>query len=543
MSKRSLLQISIRNPEFVDPGCLESGTVPWLLARRGAMLFPAWLFKGWRGGKRRGRPAWPAIILAKMLCLRWTGEGMPRTESVEQARHNTKWRAALGLEFGDPTPTEKTLRDFERFLMHRHPDSDTPRYLVLHEHVVRTCLDLGVVGDKAIWATDSTPMFCFGAVQDTVRLLGDGLRSLGKAWARASRTSLEFVAQHWNLDLLLAKSTKGSFSIDWRDREQRASVFDGLARQAIDVVQIVRREVLALRPRKRKGVLRRCRGLLKVIVDDLEVDEEGRLVVARRVAMGRLVSILDPQARHGRKSRSRTFSGFKMHVLGDVVGGLIASVAVTKGNEHDGAPAPRLIRRAKALCDEIEQVLADTAYGGARLRNLGQRLLGVRILSPPPPVTTGKGKLGKEHIHIDFATWTATCAAGETTATWAWSRSSSYDVSVRRFKWPTSVCKACRFQDACCGKRRGGRWIKLHPHERELRAAREDWQDATIRTLYRKRAECERLVNEPIRHGGRQARAFGLGAANLQAHVIVVRCNLGLLARKLAEMESQDKAA
>ena len=537
------MQISIRSAEFVDPGCLESGTVPWLLARHGAMLFPAWLFKGWRGEKRRGRPAWPAIILAKMLCLRWTGEGMPRTESVEQARHNTKWRAALGLEFCAPTPTEKTLRDFERFLRQRHPDSDTARYLVLHEHVVRTCMDLGVVGEHAIWATDSTPMFCFGAVQDTVRLLGDGLRSLGKAWARGSRTSLESVAQHWNLDLLLAKSTKGSFSIDWRDREQRAGVFDGLARQAIDVVQIVRREVLALRPRKRKGVLRRCRSLLKVIRDDLEVDEEGRLVVARRVAMGRLVSILDPQARHGRKSRSRKFNGFKMHVLGDVVGGLIASVAVTQGNEHDGAPAPRLIRRAKALCDEIEQVLADTAYGGARLRHVCQHMSDVKVLSPPPSVTLPKGKLGRQDMDIDLDSMTATCVAGVTTTLWTWSPSADYGVQVPRFRWPKEACEGCRLREACCGKKRGGHGVKLHPYERELRAAREDWKEVKVRTLYRKRGECERLVNEPIRHGGRQARGFGLGAANLQAHVIVVRCNLGILARRLAEQEARDRVA
>jgi hypothetical protein len=543
MSKRSLAQISIRNPEFVDPGCLEPGTVPWLLARHGSMLFPAWLFKGWRGGKRLGRPAWPAIILVKLLCLRWTGEGMPRTESIQRAQRDTSWRAALGLEFGDPTPSEKTVRDFERFMRQRHPETDTPRYLMLHEHIVRTCLDLGVVGKDAIWATDSTPMRCFGAVQDTVRLLGDGLRSLGKSWARATRTSLESVARQWDLDLLLSKSTKGAFSLDWRDPDQRGGVFDQLARQVIEVVQVVRRELPSIRPAKRKGVLRRCRSLLKVIRDDLEGDEDGRLVVARRVARDRLVSILDPQARHGRKSRSRTFNGFKMHVLGDVVSGLVASVAVTPGNGHDGSPAPRLIRRAKALCEDIEQVLADTAYGGARLRHVSRHVSDVQILTPPPPVTLPEGKLGRLDMDIDFEALTMTCHGGVTTSTWTWAPSVDYGVHVRRFRWPTETCAGCRLRDACCGKKREGHWVKLHPYERELRAAREDWRQAEVRTLYRKRSECERLVNEPIRHGGRQARGFGLGAANLQAHVIVVRCNLGLLARKLAEREIRGKAA
>ncbi|MBU1072113.1 transposase [bacterium] len=543
MSKRSLAQISIRNPEFVDPGCLEPGMVPWLLARHGAMLFPSWLFKGWRGEKRRGRPAWPAIILVKLLCLRWTGEGMPRTKSIERAQRDTSWRAALGLEFGDPTPTEKTLRDFERFLRHRHPDTDTPRILMLHEHIVRTCLDQGVVGDDAIWATDSTPMRCFGAVQDTVRLLGDGVRSLGKAWARATGTTLEAVAQQWELDLLLAKSTKGALSIDWRDRAQRAGVFDGLARQAIEVVQRVRQELPTIRPGKRKGLLRRCRNLLKVIHDDLEGDDEGRLVVARRTTRDRLVSVLDPQARHGRKSRSKTFNGFKMHVLGDVVGGLIASVAVTPGNEHDGSPAPRLIRRARALCDDIEQILADTAYGGARLRHVCRHQSDVQILAPPPPVTLPAGKLGRLDMDINFESWTMTCHANVTTSTWTWAPSVEHGVHVRRFRWPKEACNGCPLREACCGKTYGGHGVKLHPYERELREAREEWKRPEVKEQYRVRSQCERLVNEPIRHGGRQARAFGLGAANLQAQVIVLRCNLGLLARKLAGQESQDKAA
>ena len=543
MPKRSLAQISIRSPEFVDPGCLEPGTVPWLLARRGPRLFPAWLFKGWRGEKRRGRPAWPAAILVKLICLRWTGEGMPRTESIKRAKRDTSWRAALGLEFGDPTPTERTVRDFERFLRQRHPDTDTPRYLMLHEHVVRTCLGLGVAGDDAIWATDSTPMLCFGAVQDTVRLLGDGLRSLGKSWARATRTPLEVVARQWGLDLLLAKSTKGAFAIDWRDRDQRAGLFDGLARQVVAVVQTIRREVVSLRPGRRKRILRRCRHLLKVIGDDLEGDEEGRLVVARRVTRDRLVSILDPQARHGHKSRSRTFHGYKMHVLGDVVSGLIAAVAVTRGNEHDGSPAPRLLRRAKALHDDIECLLADTAYGGARLRHVCQHLTGVGILAPPPPVNRPKDTLGRYDTDIDFDSMTATCVAGVESTDWVWVYSKEHGVHVPSFRWPKETCYACGQRSACIGKRQGGRRMRLHAYEQELRQAREDWKSPAVRARYRKRSECERLVNEPIRHGGRQARGFGLGAANLQAHVIVMRCNLGLLARRLAEEERLTQVA
>jgi hypothetical protein len=478
-----------------------------------------------------------------MLFLRWMGEGMPRTESVRQARHNTTWRAALGLEMGDPTPSEKTLRDFELFLQQQHPHIGVPRYLVLHEHLVRTCLEYGVVGEKANWAMDSTPMLCFGAVHGTMRLLGDGLRSLGKLWARTTQTSLKSVARQWGLDLLLSKSTKGGIHLDLKDPEQRAEAFDQLARHVIDVVDAIRRDLPKLRPRKHKKILHRCRNLLKVIRDDLEWDNDGRLMVARRVTQDRLVSILDPQARHGRKSRSKTFKGFKVHVLGDVISGLIASVAVTKGNEHDGAPAPRLIRRAKALCQEIDVVLADTAYGGARLRYVCQQQLGVKIIAPPVPVTLKEGKLGRQDMQINLDGMSAICAAGVETHDWSWRNSVDYGVHVPCFEWPKEACNECSLQTACMGKRRGGHRVRLHPYERQLQMAREDWKDSSVRALYRERSQCERLVNQLTRHGARRARAPGIGAANQQAHIIAMRCNLDLLARQLAKLNSLSKAA
>jgi hypothetical protein len=78
-----------------------------------------------------------------------------------------------------------------------------------------------------------------------------------------------------------------------------------------------------VRPGLRKALLRRGRHLLRVVSDDLETDAQGQLVIAERVAADRLVSITDPEARHGRKSKSQTFHGFKVRLLGDVVSGLI----------------------------------------------------------------------------------------------------------------------------------------------------------------------------------------------------------------------------
>jgi hypothetical protein len=535
MPVRSVAATSFFDPEFVSPGCLVAGTLPWVLARCRVHWFPAWLFVGWRGHGRRGRDAWPGAVLATLLLLRWSETGMSRRAATRRAGTDVAWRAAMGLPMGGGTPSERTMRDFERFLLQRHEGSQVPRYLLLHEHIVRACLATGVANvSKAVWAMDSTPMWCYGASRDTVRLLGDGLRMLAGTWARATRYSLSAVVDQWQMPWLAAKSTKGAFSVEWRQPTATGEVITQLAANVIKAVTIIRRGVESVPRKLRKRLLRRCRHLLRVVTDDLATDSQGQLVIAERVAADRLVSITDPQARHGRKSKSQSFNGFKVHLLGDVVSGLIVSLAATSGNVHDGVPAHRLISRAKSLCDEVQQVLADTAYGGARLRHIVQRACGVELVAPPPPVNGKDGTIGKRDVMVDLAAGKVTCANGVETAKIRLVWSSDHGVHVPHVAWPKAACDSCPVSARCRGKSTDGRRMLLHPYEGELRAAREAWRNPEIRTLYRIRTQCERLVHQVTRYGGRQARAFGLRHAQLQVHAIAAASNLRLLAKALA---------
>jgi hypothetical protein len=533
----SLTRDSFFDPEYAMPRSLEPGTVPWLLGRHRDLLFPSWLLRGWRGESNHGRAAWPAQVLMTMVLLRWSESGMSRLGSVKRAESDVRWRAALGLEIGGRTPSEKTLREFEAFLCARHPDCDMPRYMVFFEHCVRLCMDSGVLSRSPDWAMDSTPMWCYGAVKDTVRLLGDGVAQLARAWCNASGASVAELAESWQLPHLLAKSTKGAFRIDWRDREARADVIHGLAQGVMTAVATVRSGIDHVARSKRKRLLRLCRHLMRVIAQDLETDEHGRLVVAKRVAKDRIISITDPQARHGHKSRRRSFDGFKLHALGDVVSGLIVSLTVTSGNGHDGAVAHRLIRRAKRLYDDIERVMGDSAYGGATLRHEVRTQQDVTLLAPSLESTAAKGKLGRDAVHIDFEARQATCAAGITVGEPRRVYSREHQRETWAYRWPYKVCKQCPQRDPCNGKQAEGHRILLHPHEEELRAARAAWKDPEVREAYRKRSQCERLMSRSVQHGARQARAFGLTAAHMQAHAIATACNLALLAKSMAERE------
>lgn len=564
MPVRSLKQGSFFDPRLAAPGCLVEGTVPWLLGHWRTVICPPWLVAGWRGSGRIGRCAWPAPVLMALLILRWVEEGTSRIGSLRRAASDIVWRAAMGLVIGGPTPSERTMRDFEAFLRERDPSSDLPRYLLLHEHIVHLARWSGSAADPT-WAMDSTPQHCYGAVLDTVRLLGDGLRLVATAYSAATGTPLLLLARQWNLPLLLAKSTKGHLSIDWRDRDARSRVITDLADDVTRVVAAVRTELDSIKdgPRKR-NLVSRCDALLAVVEQDLEATSDGRLVIARRVAKDRVISITDPEARHGRKSKSQTFNGSKVNILGDIVSGLIVALSVTAGNGHDAPPGHELIARARRMRVDMTKVLADTAYGGATDRHQLSAAHGITLIAPPPPVAKRGKAIGRREFAIDFAAMTATCPNGVTTNTVE--RIENGAQPHMRFRWRVEACTACPLAQNCLRAKRDrrtpndedadpvkpiqrrnrarttGRVLDLHPHEEELRAARAAWDDPDVRRMYRDRTQCERLVAQVVRHGGRQARAWGRDSANLQVHAIAMRCNLELLAKNLARTAQESNS-
>jgi len=525
-------QHSFFDPEFVDPKCLVEGTVPWLLARSSTTLFPSWLFEGWEK-PGRGRNPWSPRVLMALLILRFHEEGMSRAAACRRAARDSEWRAALGLAFGERTPDESSVRRFEKFMTRRHPVAGIERFVVVHEHFVRLCIKHGVVRDPT-YAMDSTPMWAYGAVLDTVRLLGDGVRSLVKMWARLTDVPVEKLASEWRVRWVTAKSTKGAFGIDWKDSKARSEVITELAEGATAVVAGIVKSIHKAPAKMHKTLRRRGSDLMKVIAQDLEADDDGNLVVARRVAKDRLVSLTDPQSRHFRKTKSKRFTGFKLHLLGDVVSGLITSVSVTSGNVHDSAVAHRLLRRAQRVCDDVDRVFGDTAYGGATLRHDVKRQFHVEVVAPPPPANGKSGDgFTRADFSIDFECNVATCPAGVASSSSTTRFHSTYGGQVPVVKWTQQECDVCPLREKCLPKNHRSKRLVLHPHEEELRLARRQWSDESFRASYRRRSECERLINQVVRHGARHARAWGLQAANTQGLLVVMRCNLGLLAKAL----------
>jgi hypothetical protein len=124
---------------------------------------------------------------------------------------------------------------------------------------------------------------------------------------------------------------------DYDDPQAREALIDALAEDALAVL-------ICLEGRELSTEVGRAVTLMaRLVGQDLEEGEDGVFRIARRVAKDRIISTVDPDARHGHKTSARGFDGYKGHVAVDPDSELITATTVTAGNAGDGSAAAELL--------------------------------------------------------------------------------------------------------------------------------------------------------------------------------------------------------
>jgi hypothetical protein len=293
---------------------------------------------------------------------------------------------------------------------------------------------------------------------------------------------------------------------DWDDPKARDALVDGLVRDVLAALDILDGHELA-------GPLAEAGELLALVAgQDVEAGEDGIFRIARRVARDRLISTVDVEARHGHKSRARTFDGYKSHLAVDPDEELITSVALTAANTADRDVIDELLDEPGAGAEgggdsaggcesKGFEVYGDSAYaGGATLDE--QTARGHDMRTKVPPVRNANG-FSKDRFTIDVAAGIVTCPAHHTVTIRAGLRH-----RVARFG---PLCQSCPLQ-ASCTKARRGRVLSIHPQEAALQHAKTRQRDPVWQADYRTyRPVVERKISHFTRRpwGGRNARCRG----------------------------------
>jgi hypothetical protein len=102
--------------------------------------------------------------------------------------------------------------------------------------------------------------------------------------------------------------------------------------------------------------------LTKILGDDVEQDRSGIAHIRQGTAEDRIVSLTDPEMRHGRKSSAHRVDGFKATVSIDQSSELILDIDDLAANAGDGQALMPAIDRVEEHSDIIvERAIGDGA--------------------------------------------------------------------------------------------------------------------------------------------------------------------------------------
>ncbi len=246
--------------------------------------------------------------------------------------------------------------------------------------------------------------------------------------------------------------------------------------------------------------------LLRELLDqDLEPDPNspnGRLRIREGVAPERIISVEDPQMRHGRKSKSKPFNGYKRHLAADVDTRLILACAVTPANRPEEEAAPELEQNIQRQGMEIKELHIDRGYISAITVPLVLVRGGQVLCKPGVARNSNAEHFSKKDFHIDIRCLTVTCPAGQT----------------ERFTPGTTVefdpesCSRCRLRERCTMATTTGRTVSMAEDETLQQRLRKMVETPKGRQQLRQRVGIEHHLAHVAQRQGRRARYLGTRA-------------------------------
>lgn len=462
-----------------------------------------------------GRPSIPPSQLAKVMLLQHR-TGASDEQAMECVAWDLRWKVALGLAVDHQGWHPTSLTKFRaRLLLHG-------KERLALENTLRLAAELGMLEGTAEQIIDSTPMLGAAATQDTVRLIRHGVRRLIDAVIAVDEEAGRRLADGLEFDYSRPNEKPDA---RWRVRAERERMLTRVAQDAERALQAVEQADGLLEDER---VAASHRLLRELIGQDFEIDDDGVPRLFRGTRQGRIISTVDPEMRHGRKSDAQRFDGYKLSAAATNSSvPLIIAVDVCPAGEQDGPQAKHLID-SEPPEHRPERILGDTAYGNGPVRaELAER--GVEVLAPVPEGKIEQGVLGKQDFAIDTSTGTVTCPGGQTVPI------SVSPSGFRSANFARVMCRDCPLKSRCCPNN-PRRQIRIMDHEHQLQAGRQALRDP-VRSehLRRTRPRIERLLGLLAhRYGARKSRYVGSAKARMQAAWAAALVNLNPIARHLA---------
>ncbi|KWX60022.1 IS1182 family transposase, partial [Mycobacterium sp. NAZ190054] len=436
-------QPELLDAESVAGHLLKSDSMFAFLAAHRHVLFPEEMFAD-LFPSQRGRPSVPAEVMASVITLQAL-HGLSDNETVDAVTFDLRWKAACGLPVTSGAFHSTTLTYWRR----RLAASGRPNRIF--EAVKAVVTETGVLAKKTRRVLDSTVLDDAVATQDTVTQLIAAIRRVGREVPGAGEVITAQCTAHDYAD-------PGKPAIAWNDKAARDQLVDGLVSDAHRLLGHLPEQELG--PRAAEAI-----ALLALVAgQDVEPVEgsdgtDGHWRIAQQVAPDRVISTVDPEARHAHKTVHRRQDGFKAHIAVEPDTGIITDCALTKASGSDNHEA---VIGLALLAQEATpvRVLGDSAYGTGETRAALAELKHVAVIKPMPLRAAVPGGFTIDDFAVDLTEGTLTCPAGLTRTI-----TSAGNVVFG------AACAGCCLRSRCTTAVKG-KTAKISPHHALQQSAR-----------------------------------------------------------------------
>jgi hypothetical protein len=468
-----------------------------------------------------GKEPHPPALLAMVVLLQ-SYAGASDATAVELSLLDLRWQMVLDcLGAVEPVFSQGALFDFRQRLIAADLDR---RLLERSRELAREtkAFDPKKLPKTLRVAMDSSPLEGAGRVEDTVNLLGHAGRKIVACVADLLDWTEERVCREGGCPLLLAASVKQGLDLDWSDPDEKATAVPTLIAQLTALEQWLAAHLPdeLTRPPLDEHIAT----LRQITGQDLEPDPggSGNLRIRQGVAEDRRVSIEDKEMRHGRKTKSKRFNGYKRHLAIDLDTLLVLAVAVLPANRPEQDAAPSLVADITAQGLTIDALFIDRGYINAPVVD---EILARRGRVVCRPWLAHNGTLfSKRDFTLNMRDRTITCPAGEQQPV----------ILGAKVEFPADTCRTCPLRTKCtdAGLDRG-RSIAIANNELLQHRLRKRAATPQGRCELRERVPIEHRQAHTCRRQGRHARYLGSRKNEFDLRRASAVSNLEVIQRQL----------
>ena len=478
--------------------------------------------------KYGGRPSVPPSQLCVALLLQ-AREFVSDEEAIARTAYDLRWKLALGLELEAKLCAKSTLQEFRTKLILNE------KYQDLFHKSVEACQRAGLMKRKKLQvAIDTTPVFGRGAVKDTFNLVSDQIQQVIHEVVALKGWEQEALVDEHGLGRHFGKSFKGSVDLDWSDKEQRRALVSQLVADARVVLELAKAALRGYcRDSEQTGPLREARDLLsELLLQDIKEQPEdgGGPQIRQGTKRDRIVSTTDTDMRHGRKSDTKTFNGFKASVVAETESGVILATDIRAANVHDGEGAAKLVAEAsKSVQEPVATVLGDTAYGSVQTREELEEVADEVVAKAPPAPHHGT-RFTLDDFKLDKKRDVMVCPAGKESVR----RDRVDEPPGRRYVFSRGDCGGCSLRADCTKAKTAARSVTVTEVTRKQQLNRKRQRTKRFKKAYRRRVVVEHRIARLVQLGIRKARYLGKAKVAFQVAMAATVANLTVAVAAIA---------